>query len=65
MICQTRQMAEELQAELGMDNAKLVVLPNPVDIPEIRLSTGANKGRYHFGRSASCSRNEIGAGKRN
>jgi glycosyltransferase involved in cell wall biosynthesis len=43
VICQTRQMAEELQAELGLDNAKLVVLRNPVGVPEIRLPTGPTK----------------------
>jgi glycosyltransferase involved in cell wall biosynthesis len=38
VICQTRQMAKELQSELGVDSAKLIVLPNPVDIPEILAS---------------------------
>jgi glycosyltransferase involved in cell wall biosynthesis len=38
VICQTRQMAEELHRELGVESAKLVVLPNPVDIPGIRAS---------------------------
>jgi glycosyltransferase involved in cell wall biosynthesis len=31
-------MAKELQSELGVDSAKLIVLPNPVDIPEILAS---------------------------
>lgn len=38
VICQTPQMARELQSELGVDDAKLVVLPNPVDIPRILTS---------------------------
>ncbi|MGC1422623.1 MAG: glycosyltransferase [Terracidiphilus sp.] len=42
VICQTRSMAEELQTELGVDSAKLTVLPNPVDVRGIReAATGA------------------------
>jgi glycosyltransferase involved in cell wall biosynthesis len=41
VICQTRQMAEELHRELGIDAAKLVVLFNPVDIPGIRGCSAA------------------------
>ena len=41
VICQTRQMAEELHSTLGLDRAKLVVLPNPVDIAAISASAGA------------------------
>ena len=36
VICQTHQMAEELQGELGVDRSKLAVLRNPVDILGIR-----------------------------
>src|ERR1700733_2068972 len=35
VICQTKSMAVELRTGLGIDNAKLVVLPNPVDIQGI------------------------------
>lgn len=38
VICQTRHMAEELESELRILNAKLIVLANPVDIPAIRAS---------------------------
>ncbi|HEV2215421.1 MAG TPA: glycosyltransferase [Terracidiphilus sp.] len=38
IICQTNSMASELQAELAIDPAKLVVLPNPVDIDAIRAT---------------------------
>jgi glycosyltransferase involved in cell wall biosynthesis len=41
VICQTRQMAEELQCELGMNSAKMVVLFNPVDIQGIGASATA------------------------
>jgi glycosyltransferase involved in cell wall biosynthesis len=43
VICQTRQMADELHRELGVDSAKLVVLPNPVDIPGLRASAAETK----------------------
>jgi glycosyltransferase involved in cell wall biosynthesis len=38
VICQTRQMVEELHSTLRIDRAKLVVLPNPVDIAAINAS---------------------------
>jgi glycosyltransferase involved in cell wall biosynthesis len=41
VICQTHQMAEELHSTLGIDRAKLVVLPNPVDVAAIRVSADA------------------------
>lgn len=44
VICQTRQMAEELQRELGIDAEKLVVLCNPVDVPGIRESAAESDG---------------------
>ncbi len=39
VICQTHSMGEELRRELGVDPARLVVLPNPVDLQGIRAST--------------------------
>jgi glycosyltransferase involved in cell wall biosynthesis len=36
VICQTSRMAEELRRELGVNNARLVVLANPVDVRAIR-----------------------------
>ncbi|WP_348261422.1 glycosyltransferase [Telmatobacter sp. DSM 110680] len=38
IICQTESMADELQSELGIPQERLIVLPNPVDIPGIRTS---------------------------
>ena len=40
VICQTRAMAEDLAQELGLPEGRLAVLPNPVDVEEIRHSTG-------------------------
>jgi glycosyltransferase involved in cell wall biosynthesis len=42
VICQTRAMAEDLAQELGLAEERLVVLPNPVDVEEIRNSIGQN-----------------------
>ena len=42
VICQTQSMADELRRELGIDSARLVVLPNPVDIQGIRAAARAN-----------------------
>ena len=39
VICQTRAMAEDLARELGLAENRLAVLPNPVDVEEIRTST--------------------------
>lgn len=36
VICQTKSMASELRTSLRIENAKLSVLPNPVDIHRIR-----------------------------
>ena len=41
VICQTKSMAAELRTNLCIDNAKLSVLPNPVDIHRIRAVPGA------------------------
>ncbi len=40
VICQTRPMAEDLARELGLAENRLAVLPNPVDVEEIRNSIG-------------------------
>lgn len=42
VICQTDSMAEELHKALGVDQARLLVLPNPVDIAGIRASAVRN-----------------------
>jgi glycosyltransferase involved in cell wall biosynthesis len=36
VICQTQAMADDLAAELGVRRNRLAVLPNPVDLEEIR-----------------------------
>ncbi len=38
VICQTNSMAMELQTALDVDRARLVVLPNPIDIQGIRAA---------------------------
>jgi glycosyltransferase involved in cell wall biosynthesis len=46
VICQTQSMEDELRKGLGIDSARLVVLPNPVDLQGIRGSTArANQVR--------------------
>lgn len=40
VICQTQSMAEDLARELGIEESRLAVLPNPVDVEEIRSSIG-------------------------
>jgi len=42
VICQTRAMADDLAHELGLPEDRLAVLPNPVDVEEIRHSIGLN-----------------------
>jgi glycosyltransferase involved in cell wall biosynthesis len=42
VICQTRAMAVDLAQELGLPECRLAVLPNPVDVEEIRHSIGLN-----------------------
>jgi glycosyltransferase involved in cell wall biosynthesis len=42
VICQTQSMAEDLARELRLAESQLGVLPNPVDMEEIRGFTGAN-----------------------
>ena len=41
VICQTRSMANDLAGELGISQSRLAVLPNPVDVDEIRSSIGS------------------------
>ncbi|MGA7832127.1 MAG: glycosyltransferase [Terracidiphilus sp.] len=43
VICQSRAMADELQRELRLDEDRLAVLPNPVDVEEIRNSILQNQ----------------------
>jgi len=38
VICQTQAMADDLALELGVPGDRLAVLPNPVDVEEIRTS---------------------------
>jgi glycosyltransferase involved in cell wall biosynthesis len=40
VICQTRAMAEDLAGELRLAEDRLTVLPNPVDVEEIRDAIG-------------------------
>lgn len=42
VICQTQSMADDLAAELGLLEKRLTVLPNPVDVGEIRDSSRMN-----------------------
>jgi glycosyltransferase involved in cell wall biosynthesis len=40
VICQTPAMADEMARELGLAEKRLVVLPNPVDLEEMRSKAG-------------------------
>jgi glycosyltransferase involved in cell wall biosynthesis len=42
VICQTRSMAEDLAMESQLKESRIAVLPNPVDVEEIRRFTGVN-----------------------
>jgi len=42
VICQTPAMAKDLAAELGIPEERLAVLPNPVDVDEIRAAIAEN-----------------------
>ena len=46
VICQTRAMAEDMIRETGIQRARLVVLPNPVDVDGIRCSV--DEGSNHW-----------------
>jgi len=43
VICQTRAMAEDLASELKLPENRLAVLPNPVDVEEIRAAIGRQR----------------------
>ena len=45
VICQTRAMADDLARELGLAENRLAVLPNPVDVEEIRAFVEGNPAR--------------------
>ena len=42
VICQTPAMAEDLAAELAIGKDRLIVLPNPLEVDEIRDAMGEN-----------------------
>ena len=42
VICQTQAMASDLAAELRLPQSRIAVLPNPVDVAEIRDFSGVN-----------------------
>jgi glycosyltransferase involved in cell wall biosynthesis len=42
VLCQSRAMADDLARELGVPEDRLAVLPNPVDVEEIRSSLDKN-----------------------
>ena len=42
VICQTQAMADDIARELRVEQNRLAVLPNPVDVEEIRSSIGLN-----------------------
>ena len=46
VICQTRAMAGDLGRELGLAEDRLAVLPNPVDVEDIRNSTHQEKYQW-------------------
>jgi glycosyltransferase involved in cell wall biosynthesis len=42
VICQTPSMVADLAQQLGLPEDQLAVLPNPIDVEKIRLSSGRN-----------------------
>lgn len=46
VICQSRAMADDLGRELGIREARLAVLPNPVDVEEIRRTAATSPGQW-------------------
>jgi len=48
VICQTQSMAEDLSAELGLRETRITVLPNPVDLEEIRNFTATVSDLPHI-----------------
>ena len=63
VICQTQAMAEDLAQELGLPEDRLAVLPNPVDVEEIRHSIGLHPASRNQPRSASAGGWKALAGK--
>jgi glycosyltransferase involved in cell wall biosynthesis len=51
VICQTESMAADLALELGVPENRLAVLPNPVDVGEIRTFSGLNSAPQTGSRS--------------
>ncbi|MGA2635242.1 MAG: glycosyltransferase [Terracidiphilus sp.] len=47
VICQSKAMAKDLARELGIGEARLAVLPNPVDVDGIRNATGEDLWNGH------------------
>ena len=46
VICQTPAMAEDMAKQLDLDEERLVVLPNPVDVDAIREETAQAPNRW-------------------
>ena len=46
VICQTAAMAKDIAAEIGIPEARLAVLPNPVDVDGIRNSIDENQSLW-------------------
>jgi glycosyltransferase involved in cell wall biosynthesis len=46
VICQTQSMANDLAHELGIAVNRMTVLPNPVDVVEIRAAIGLNSAPF-------------------
>jgi glycosyltransferase involved in cell wall biosynthesis len=46
VICQTGAMAQDLVAELGIREDRLAVLPNPVEVDEIRRATDCSESQW-------------------
>jgi glycosyltransferase involved in cell wall biosynthesis len=51
VICQTQSMADDIARELRIEQSRLVVLPNPVDIEEIRRSVRLHSALLNAPRS--------------
>ncbi len=64
VICQTQSMAEDLARELGVPENRLAVLPNPVDVEEIRSFHRPESGTANQPRPSPAGRGEALAGKR-
>jgi glycosyltransferase involved in cell wall biosynthesis len=51
VICQTQSMADDIARELRIEQSRLVVLPNPVDVAEIRRSIRLHSAALTVSRS--------------